>query len=84
MINKSEKVQHGPFLSSLFLFHGANVPRKKQTDSERLHRSMLGATPPRTRPICSSLVSPGFRTSLCEEEGQRKGQDAAVTWQTFT
>lgn len=65
-------MQYGASLSPLFLFHGANVPRKKQTDSERLHRSMLGATPPRTRPICSSLVSQGRRTSLCKEEGQKE------------
>lgn len=45
------------------------LPKKKQTDSERLHRSMLGATFPRTRPICSSLFSPGLRTSLCKEGG---------------
>lgn len=43
------------------------LPKKKQTDSERLHRSMLGATFPRTRPMCSSLFSPGLRTSLCKE-----------------
>lgn len=57
-----------------FLLHGSNVPRKKQTDSERLHRSMLGATLPRTRPICCSLVSPGLRTSLCEEAGGRESR----------
>lgn len=81
IINTNEKVHSGPSLpesepescaSYLFSFHGADVPRKKQTDSERLHRSMLGATFPRTRPICSSLVSPVLRTSLCEEEGQRR------------
>lgn len=57
----------------------AQVPRKKQTDSERLHKSMLGATLPRTRPICSSLFSPGLRTSLCKEGGSGSDHSDYVT-----
>lgn len=55
------------------------VPRKKQIDSERLHKSMLGATLPRTRPICSSLFSPGLRTSLCKEGGSESDHSDYVT-----
>ena len=53
----------------LFICHCYRLflPRKKQTDSDRLHRSRLGAIFPRTRPICSSLFSPGLRASLCKD-----------------
>lgn len=40
-------------------------PKKKQMASERLQRSMLGATLPRARPMWASRSSPGLRGSLC-------------------
>lgn len=51
-------------LRAKFLRMIGNLPKKKQTDSDKLQSSMLGATFPRTRPICSSRFSSGRRESL--------------------
>lgn len=41
------------------------LPRKNATVSERDERNILGATSPKTLPICLSRVSPWRRSSLC-------------------
>ena len=49
-----------------------NVPRKKAVDSDRLDSSMLGATSPKTRPICWYLSSCGNRTSRCSNNTKER------------
>ena len=41
------------------------LPRKKAMISDTLVSRMLGPTRPKTRPICCSSISSGFRTSRC-------------------